>query len=98
MIFGMVTPGTGSQSPSFQSRTLPCGTAMASVVSWVNGAATTSVCLPRCRTANWLNTRDICCQVSQSVRDCHGGEIAGLNELTKGCMSVVERSCFSYQV
>src|SRR5699024_9476954 len=36
--------------------------------------------------------------VSQSVRDCHGVEIAGLNVLTNGCMSVVDRSCFSYQV
>src|SRR5690606_32082745 len=36
--------------------------------------------------------------VSQSVLDCHGGEIAGLKECTKGCMSVVLRSCFSYHV
>ena len=37
-------------------------------------------------------------QASQSVRVCHGGAIAGLNECTNGCMSVVLRSCFSYQV
>ncbi len=32
------------------------------------------------------------------MRVCHGGAIAGLNECTNGCMSVVFRSCFSYQV
>ena len=37
-------------------------------------------------------------QVSQSDFVCHGGAIAGLNEWMKGCMSVVDRSCFSYQV
>jgi hypothetical protein len=36
--------------------------------------------------------------MSKSVRVCHGGAIAGLNEFTNGCMSVVLRSCFSYQV
>ena len=35
---------------------------------------------------------------SKSVRASHGGEMAGLNECTNGCMSVVEMSCFSYQV
>src|SRR5690625_3498852 len=98
MILGIETPGTGSHSPYFQSRTRPCGTAMASGVSWVNGAATTSVCTPRCRSASLLNTCEMYCQVSQSLRDSHGGDTAGLNELTKGCMSVVDRSYFSYQV
>ena len=37
-------------------------------------------------------------KASQSVRVCHGGGIAGLNEWMNGCMSVVFRSCFSYQV
>ena len=35
---------------------------------------------------------------SKSVRVSHGGAIAGLNECTNGCMSVVEMSCFSYHV
>ena len=35
---------------------------------------------------------------SKSVRVSHGGAIAGLNECTNGCMSVLDRSCFSYQV
>ena len=35
---------------------------------------------------------------SKSVRVCHGGLIAGVNAWTNGCMSVVFRSCFSYQV
>src|SRR5699024_5000025 len=33
-----------------------------------------------------------------SLRDCHGVVIAGLNEWMNGCMSVVDRSYFSYQV
>ena len=37
-------------------------------------------------------------KMAKSVRVCHGGAIAGLNECTNGCMSVVLRSCFSYQV
>src|SRR5699024_5088719 len=36
--------------------------------------------------------------MSKSVRVCHGGLIAGLNEWMNGCMSVDERSYFSYQV
>ena len=35
---------------------------------------------------------------SKSVRVCHGGAMAGLNECTNGCMSVLEMSCFSYHV
>ena len=37
-------------------------------------------------------------KTSKSVRVSHGGAMAGLNECTNGCMSVVEMSCFSYQV
>src|SRR5699024_4923542 len=36
--------------------------------------------------------------VSKSVLVSQGGLIAALNECTNGCMSVEERSCFSYQV
>ena len=35
---------------------------------------------------------------SQSVFASHGGGIAALNGCTNGCRSVLERSCFSYQV
>ena len=94
----MVTPGIGSHSPAFQSRTTPCGFAMASGVSCVSGTATRSLRTPRLSAARSLNVAAIVCQASQSVRVCHGGAIAGLNECTNGCMSVVFRSCFSYQV
>src|SRR5664279_5144055 len=94
----MVAPGIGSQSPAFQSRTRPCGLAISSGVSCASGTATTSVHTPRCRAAKVLKARPIVAKASKSVRVCHGGAIAGLNELTKGCMSVVFRSCFSYHV
>ncbi|SUA02526.1 Uncharacterised protein [Mycolicibacterium fortuitum] len=35
---------------------------------------------------------------SKSVLVSHGGEMAGENACTNGCMSVLDRSCFSYQV
>src|SRR5664280_1126261 len=94
----MVAPGIGSQSPAFQSRTRPCGLAISSGVSCASGTATTSVHTPRCRAAKVLKARPIVAKASKAVRVGHGGAIAGLNELTKGCMSVVFRSCFSYHV
>ena len=53
---------------------------------------------PRWVAASRLNARAIVPNASKSVRVSHGGAIAGLNECTYGCMSVVLRSCFSYQV
>jgi len=44
------------------------------------------------------NARAMVWKASKSVRVCHGGAIAGLNECTNGCMSVLLRSYFSYQV
>ena len=44
------------------------------------------------------NARAMAWNASKSVRVCHGGAIAGLNACTNGCMSVLDRSCFSYQV
>ena len=35
---------------------------------------------------------------SKSLFASHGGSIAGVNAWTNGCMSVEDRSCFSYQV
>ena len=35
---------------------------------------------------------------SKSLLASHGGSIAGVKACTNGCMSVEERSCFSYQV
>ena len=95
---GIVTPGTGSHSPAFQSLTRPCGVASSSGVSCSSGAATRSVRVPRWVAASLLNACAMAMKASQSVRVCHGGAIAGLNEFTNGCMSVLFRSCFSYQV
>ena len=36
--------------------------------------------------------------MSKSLLASHGGSMAGVNACTKGCMSVLERSYFSYQV
>ena len=94
----MVLPGTGSHSPLRQSLTTPCTVAMASGVSCHSGFATTSRRVPRWSTASSENFLATAFQASQSVFDCHGGEMAGLNECTNGCMSVVLMSCFSYQV
>jgi hypothetical protein len=37
-------------------------------------------------------------KAAKSVRVCHGGSLTGVNACTNGCMSVDDRSCFSYQV
>src|SRR5699024_873577 len=37
-------------------------------------------------------------KISQSERDSHSGSMAGLNGCTNGCMSVDDKSCFSYHV
>ena len=72
--------------------------AIASGVSCHSGLATTSLRVPRWVAASSLNRLAIVFQASQSDLVCHGGAIAGLKECTNGCMSVVDRSCFSYQV
>src|SRR5699024_9308708 len=63
------------------------------------GVVTTSLYTPvRCFFAvsetSLLNVLNI----SQSERDSHKGSIAGLNGCTKGCISVDDKSCFSYHV
>ncbi len=94
----MVRPGTGSVSPVFQSRTTPPGVASASGVSCCSGAATRSLRTPSRGPASSEKTRAMPWKASKSVRVCHGGLIAGVNAWMNGCMSVVLRSCFSYQV
>jgi hypothetical protein len=42
--------------------------------------------------------RAIRLNASQSLFASHGGGIAALNGWTNGCRSVLEMSCFSYQV
>ena len=53
---------------------------------------------PRCSAASARERPAIAPNASQSVRASHGGGIAWLNECTNGCMSVIDRSYFSYQV
>ena len=67
-------------------------------VSCITGVATMSRRTPRCSAASRENARAIAPKASQSVRASHGGGTAWLNECTNGCMSVIDRSYFSYQV
>ncbi len=95
---GIVRPGIGSHSPSFQSRTGAPIWASSSGVSCMSGVATTSRWTPRCRAASREKDSAIRMKMSQSLRASHGGAIAGVNACTNGCMSVLEMSYFSYQV
>jgi hypothetical protein len=61
-----------------------------------SGTATMSVRLPRCVSASREKSRAMAWNASKSVLVSQGGAIAGLNECTNGCMSVEDRSCFSY--
>ena len=54
--------------------------------------------MPRWSSASSESRRARAWKASKSVRASHGGSIAGLNACTNGCMSVEDRSCFSYQV
>ena len=54
--------------------------------------------MPSRRPAIFENARAMRRKLSQSLLVSHGGAIAGLKECTNGCRSVVEMSCFSYQV
>src|SRR6476661_1668781 len=94
----MVRPGTGSHSPARQSATSPRGWASSPGESCSTGVATTSRRTPRCSAARSENLRAIVWNTSQSERHSHGGGTAWLNECTNGCMSVIDRSYFSYQV
>ena len=92
-------PGTGSHSPARQSRTSPRGCAISP------GRVVQDRRRRRCRGARRgarrparENARAIAPKQSQSVRASHGGGTAWLNECTNGCMSVIDRSYFSYQV
>ncbi len=98
MSFGIVLPGIGSHSPARQSRTLPPGWASSSGLSCRSEPATMSVRVPRCFSASSLNRSATALKASQSERASHGGGTAALKGWTNGCRSVLERSCFSYQV
>ncbi len=77
---------------------MPEGIDISSAVSWVSGTATRSVRVSRCPAESRLTSSASAVNASKSVRVCHGGAIAGVNACTNGCMSVLDRSCFSYQV
>ena len=92
-------PGTGSHSPARQSahRAARLGDLAGRVVqrpgSRRRRGARRGARRPARRTL-----RAIVWNVSQSVRASHGGGTAWLNECTNGCMSVIDRSYFSYHV
>ena len=94
----MVRPGTGSHSPACQSRTSRAGGQLVGrVVQQRRGDQVLAHAEVRGRPAAENDLGDGR-KASKSVRVCHGGVIAGLKACTNGCMSVVDRSCFSYQV
>ena len=94
----MFCPGTAGMDVSRQSRTIPPGWASWPGVSCCSGTLTRSRRTPRwvlaCRENSWASRW----KVSKSVLVSHGGSIAGVKACTNGCMSVEDRSCFSYQV
>ena len=98
MSLGKLTPGTGVLPSARQSCTTPLGMDISSAVSWLSGAATRSVRMPRCLPDSSLTFWASVAKMSKSVRVCQGGAIAGVKACTNGCMSVLDRSCFSYQV
>src|SRR5699024_12201612 len=59
---------------------------------------TTSSVLGKCFSACSENTLLISLKVAQSLFACHGGDIAALKGWTNGCISVDDRSNFSYHV
>jgi hypothetical protein len=87
-----------SASPLRQSRTRPPDCASSPVVSCCIGVATRSCRVPRCTAARELKRSAIAWNAAKSDRASHGGSMAGVNAWMKGCMSVEDRSCFSYQV
>src|SRR6478672_8778087 len=62
------------------------------------GIITTSLRTPRWVLASALKTLAMVWNASKSDRASQGGSIAGLKAWTNGCMSVEDRSFFSYQV
>src|SRR5688500_15331052 len=95
---GIVLPGTGSVSPARHSLTTPCAVPRAAGGASHIGLAATSLRVAGWAAASSENRLAIVFHAPQSDLVCRGGEIAGLNERTEGCMTAVLRSCFSYQV
>ncbi len=95
----MVFPGIASISPFFQSLTMPVGLRyLSGRIVGMRGVATRSFCRPRCGAASSENFSASALNWSQLVFDSQAGSMAGLKGCMNGCMSVVLRSCISYQV
>ena len=92
----MVLPGSGSHSPRFQSLTR--GWASSPGVSCRSGVRTRSFSVPRWPTAACEKASAMPRKMFQSLRASHTGSIAAVSGWMNGCMSVVLRSFFSYQV
>ena len=80
------------------SGTTPSAMVMASGESCPSGTATTSVWVSRWPGAMRPTRRARVWNTSKSVRASHGGFTASSKQCMKGCMSVEDRSCFSYHV
>jgi len=92
----MVLPGTGSHSPSAQSRTSGC--ASSSGVSCMSGVATRSrTGLGKASGDSSLTFFASSLKMSQSVLDSHTGGTAAPRLCMNECRSVELRSFFSYQ-
>ena len=94
----IVFPGTGISPVRRQSCSTPPGYAVSPGVSCCIGVITTSRRTPRCVFAIRLKARAMVWKASKSERASHGGSMAGLKAWMNGCISVDDRSDFSYQV
>ena len=94
----MVLPGMGSHSPCFQSLPTPIGVASSVGESCCIGSETTSLRVPRCLAPSAVKVFASVRKICQSDFDSQPGVTASPSGWMKGCMSVVLRSFFSYQV
>ena len=94
----MLTPGRPGDVDVAQSSTVPLGCAVSPGVSCCIGVATRSWRTPRWVFACSDSSAASRWKRSKSVLASHGGSMAGENAWTKGCMSVDDRSFFSYHV
>src|SRR5574343_536375 len=94
----MVLPGIGSHSPFFQFLTWPNGLASSWAESCCIGRATRSFLVHRSFLARPEKVLARVLKICQSDLDSQPGVTASPIGWMKGCMSVVLRSFFSYQV
>ena len=96
----MVWPGIAGTSPRAPvAGRRPPGWAVSPGVSCCSGTLTRSLRTPRWVRGQVARAPGRCrWKMSKSLLASHGGSIAGVKACTNGCMSVEDRSCFSYQV